>query len=366
MAQNSADDFDRLQLVSSFYGPGTTGCWYFTTLSCLLLWTLHPKRKNCDSIDTDFIAVLTYPVVAAGHLVVQLTTYTDLTAEMMTTKDPAPRQAIASIEAALTVNEIYYPICLLLFCLAARSRCTRRMCLLACSGLFCFTAEGYMLTSAPKLRNTHGNPDRFFLADAECLFASVFTLFVSAVLVMSSTIAAYYLARTVQNRTRQPQTGKQAMLFIARETMRETRSMHVVTFVTLVLLPSSLIPGLISVSSDILSLFLQTNVYLFPQTNLSIAELDQAVAMFAGGTVLAFSVFNITHTYHKHWRTPYQSAEPISKLESRRWILEYQENHIKERGWEPQDLSNSVQKAKHIREGDTMAFPHFMRRRAPA
>jgi hypothetical protein len=60
-------DSSRYQLVSSLYGPGTVVCWYLTWVSVQVSWITHPKKGTFDSIDPDFIAVLTLPTVAAGH-----------------------------------------------------------------------------------------------------------------------------------------------------------------------------------------------------------------------------------------------------------------------------------------------------------
>lgn len=59
------------ELVSSFYGPGATGCWYLTILSCFVSWTFHPRKRASDSIDSDFVAVIVFSVVAAGHSIIQ-------------------------------------------------------------------------------------------------------------------------------------------------------------------------------------------------------------------------------------------------------------------------------------------------------
>ena len=55
--------------VSSLYGPGSIACWYLTAFSVLISWTVHPRKREKDSIDGDLIATLTLPCIAAGHLV---------------------------------------------------------------------------------------------------------------------------------------------------------------------------------------------------------------------------------------------------------------------------------------------------------
>jgi hypothetical protein len=58
--------------ISSFYGPGATACWVLILFSVLVSWTLHTKHRSHDSIDNDFIALLTFPAVAGGHLIFQM------------------------------------------------------------------------------------------------------------------------------------------------------------------------------------------------------------------------------------------------------------------------------------------------------
>jgi hypothetical protein len=77
MSAADPSTFDSLALVSSFYGPGATACWYLTCLSCLISWTIHPKKQKTDSITSDFIAAVTFPTVAAAHLIAQVQNYPD-------------------------------------------------------------------------------------------------------------------------------------------------------------------------------------------------------------------------------------------------------------------------------------------------
>ena len=66
---------NRYESVSRLYGPGMIACWYFTVAACLLSWTLHPTKRRSGSIDADFIVLLTFPAVAAAHLISQVHTY---------------------------------------------------------------------------------------------------------------------------------------------------------------------------------------------------------------------------------------------------------------------------------------------------
>jgi hypothetical protein len=44
MATADSGSEDRYAKVSSLYGPGTIAAWYFTLLSVLVSWTLHPSK----------------------------------------------------------------------------------------------------------------------------------------------------------------------------------------------------------------------------------------------------------------------------------------------------------------------------------
>jgi len=41
---------------------------------------------------------------------------------------------------------------------------------------------------------------------------------------------------------------------------------------------------------------------IFPRCNISTSDLDQAVAIFAGGTVLAFSIYSAMNARYKQWK----------------------------------------------------------------
>jgi hypothetical protein len=68
--------FDDYGLVSGFYGPGVLGCWYFLIVSCLIGWVSECKiTKKQAQPSADFFAVLLYPTIAVGHLVVQVANF---------------------------------------------------------------------------------------------------------------------------------------------------------------------------------------------------------------------------------------------------------------------------------------------------
>lgn len=62
-------DIDPYGKVPGFYGPGAVGGWYLTAISCIITWTLNPTHSSEDSLNADFIALLTFPIVASGDLI---------------------------------------------------------------------------------------------------------------------------------------------------------------------------------------------------------------------------------------------------------------------------------------------------------
>ncbi|CAH0057368.1 unnamed protein product [Clonostachys solani] len=67
---NDSNDF---ALVSGFYGPGAIGCWYYLITLFAVSWAFNPeetRRMRCPT--PDFAAMMLYPVVAIGHLVIQI------------------------------------------------------------------------------------------------------------------------------------------------------------------------------------------------------------------------------------------------------------------------------------------------------
>ena len=119
-------DFDdnRFELVSSLYGPGTTGCWYLTVLSCYISLAAHPTKGTSGSIDADLIVVLTFPAVAAGHVLVQTRSFPpfdgDAVAQSQITK------LVSALEASLNVTENFVALSVILLLVAIIRKCVKR------------------------------------------------------------------------------------------------------------------------------------------------------------------------------------------------------------------------------------------------
>jgi hypothetical protein len=152
MSAADPSTFDSLALVSSFYGPGATACWYLTCLSCLISWTIHPKKQKTDSITSDFIAAVTFPTVAAAHLIAQVQNYPD----QASLGDRILQQDNASLSASLTINKTYLAICTVLLVPTGLRSSVKRICLLA-------VTETYLFFAVPSARDALGAFPRSFI-----------------------------------------------------------------------------------------------------------------------------------------------------------------------------------------------------------
>ena len=204
MATAPSQPQSQLALVSSFYGPETVTCWYLTTLSVIVSWTLHPQKRKSGSIDVDLIAVLTLPAVAAGHLVSQYRSFLhqDRTTRASGSVDGKYSQSIAAIEAPFNVTETFMAISIILTIVATWMFCIRRAILVGLIILSCFTVEcsihfsGFTdlgLRYRPGISaNDHPVFTRFFVADFAGLVIAILVI-LSLYSAISTAIPFYML-----------------------------------------------------------------------------------------------------------------------------------------------------------------------------
>lgn len=204
MATIPSQPQSQLALVSSLYGPGTITCWYLTTLSVLVSWTLHPRKRSLGSIDVDLIAVLTLPAVAAGHLVSQVRGFLrqDHIVRASGSPDWKYLQSVAAIEAPFNVTETFMATSIILFIVAVWMYCVRRAIFVAWIGLLCFTVECYIHCSNFRDLGLRYNPgvladnypafSRFFIADFTGLVTAILVI-LSLCGLLSAAIAFYML-----------------------------------------------------------------------------------------------------------------------------------------------------------------------------
>lgn len=145
---------ERLELVSSLYGPGNVACWFFLFVSVLISWTVNPSCARKDTITSDFIAVLTLPVVAVAHFfhqVVQQNRGPNGKGlgihDFFTSLNRDDVRAVAAIEGSLTLCEDFIVLASLLYLLSARKGQRKRMSLLIGTGSLCLSVELFLLSS---------------------------------------------------------------------------------------------------------------------------------------------------------------------------------------------------------------------------
>lgn len=349
---------DQLALVSSLYGPGTINCWYLTTLSVLVSWTLHPQKRMSGSIDIDLIAILTLPAVAAGHLISQVREILNQATIVRpdSSADGKFLQSVAAIEAPFNVTETFMLISVILFIVPAWAFCIRRAILVALIRLLCFAAECYIHLSEFKnlgLRyKPRGSADnypvfsRLFVADyAWLLIANLVMLSLCGLI--SAAVAFFMLlpSRTTPSDSRQDierineATPREGLPFrfgapalevsYSFGTTRGTppswryreKSVRWITMVTTLFLPVSFVLSLLPLAwhsnshRDFASATTSSTRLgrdLFPRTACSISDLDQVVAAVAGATILGFSIYSVAKAYYKIWSLRRTTSGPTN------------------------------------------------------
>ena len=355
MATAPSQPQSQLALVSSLYGPGTITCWYLTTLSVLVSWTLHPQKRKSGSIDVDLIAVLTLPAVAAGHLVSQYRGFLQAVrgASSSSVNDGKLLQSIAAIEAPFNVTETFMAVSVILFIVAAWMFCIRRAISVGVIGLLCFTVECCIHFSSYTDLDLRYKPgisadvypafSRFFVADFAGLVIAILVI-LSLCGVSSAAIAFYMLLppKTASSGPRQDVEGGNQAALRSRTPSRSSASavgatrsvetthgaqlrrksgessLRAITMVTTLFLPATFVASVLPLTwpstshQDSASATASTwqtldesanrlGRNLFPRTACSITDLDQGVAAAAGATVLGFSVYSVAKAYYKIW-----------------------------------------------------------------
>ncbi len=364
MATTDSGGEDRFAKVSSLYGPGTIAAWYFTILSVLVSWTLHPSKRKTGSIDLDLVAVLTLPAVAAGHVMLQAQSLWNHKVYVGNGNGQELVQLIAATEAPFIVTETFMALSVILFLVAAWMFCLQRATIVALIGLQCFVVECYVhfwscagsgLRYRPgTLARNHPAFSRLFVADFAGLVVTIIVVLgllavITGLIVISmlfhakkdssssgqdiersSHPQAYLgLRENLRSRPAVAQTrshveattvaGRSVLTTrLQRPGMKHSRHLHFITFASAVFLPLSFVASLVptfwhsmwchSMTSSSVSLWktikesaIRFGRDFFPRMACSIADLDQAVAAVAGATVLTFSIYSVVKAYYKLW-----------------------------------------------------------------
>ncbi|SRR6266498_3761164 len=143
------EDSSRYKLISSFYGPGTVGCWLVSVCSILISWILNTTNRHKNTPDCDFVAVLLFPAIAGRTL--DLSNYS-LPGTEIRNHDPEDESFIpyaANIEASVNVCETFSFIALCLFPIAAYNHNRKRALSILLVGLQCFGSEAALCFVSP-------------------------------------------------------------------------------------------------------------------------------------------------------------------------------------------------------------------------
>ncbi len=305
MSSTLATQSNRYDLISSFYGPGAVAGWYLTTLACLISFSLHSRKRSRDSITADLIAVLTFPTVTAADLITQVRSYPKESTTLA--------QNAASIEATLIVTETFLTIDVVLFLLAVGFKCVRRGFLLAIVGLFCFSAECYVYFSPSVSQAIGQNLDRPFLINFGTILISVMAVLLICITCALSLIAVFFSMPSYQPYARPTERDVEATRKDWERDFKQSHNAKALTIITMVFLPCTFVASafplssgaLVNLPSQLLP-WIRTAASrlahdLIPTSNTSVKELDQAVTLLAGASVLGFSLYSTANAYYQAW-----------------------------------------------------------------
>lgn len=351
-------DEDELALVSSLYGKGTTLCWLFTILACLISWACEKKKRRSDTLNADFIGILALPSVAAGHTIYQIRclkslAYSDIRPVRIT-------QLSRAIEASLTITETFMVLSVMLFLVAFHARCYKRAVLTALTGLLCLATEYVVysqLTNSPsqQLRMIRDNFTRSFVSDS-AIFTAVILALILGCIAMAFCLALYVFYSTPP--TDPEPTAEEAATFartrmeierlttpeairweIARNQLRrasrEDRFMYFSFYIALICLSASFNAtgmsfyygvqssksssagksespdwwsGLGHVAQRFLAAF-------FPKTAAGFGDLDQAMALATGCIILLLSLWSVGRKWYLNWKVERETRLRQQRME---------------------------------------------------
>lgn len=324
-------DTSRYQLVDSLYGPGTVGAWLLTLCAVLISWTLNKSSRRKDSISIDFIGALLLPLIAAGHLIFQVSRLPYSVVETITSTNAEIQQYASALEAPLNICETFSMVSLL-----AATICgpwwdsgpkLRRLGAVLVTGLLSWGTENLMFAKATlkgvKVSDaTLSRPYLFFVTP---LVATTWGFIVLCVLVggmvwitgrinvktarkseadledirriwsqkYNSTVST--LETSGKGVTRAQMAKLNAMDLDM--TRRDAVAMKAISLMTMLFLPGSFLSAIYSMSFFSYTTTKETTVaetsqhfFLIPESNGSMSNLDQILALTGGVLVLLWTV----------------------------------------------------------------------------
>jgi hypothetical protein len=194
------------------------------------------------------------------------------------------------------------------------------MVLLALTGLFCIAAETYLFFAIPIIRKTTRIFNRSFIVDYRPLLVMCLVLVSLLVAMLSYFIYLTFLDSLPPPRAEPPPSASPEIVrqyhranMLYEEKRGYDRSARM-TFIALLLLPLSTVAIAIPMVGDLSQAWSggEYRVKLsvcpasvigefFPKTNASIMDLDQAVALLAGMTVVGFGLYSAAEERYRRW-----------------------------------------------------------------
>ncbi|OQV00263.1 hypothetical protein CLAIMM_05784 [Cladophialophora immunda] len=360
------------------------------------------KELSKDANNADLIIGLTLPVVAVAHLISQIyqsvgDRANSATAAVVVTD---PSQTAQAIEAPFIVTDVFMILSTVMFFVAVINITLRRAVAVAIAGLLCFAAECFAYFSGFTRGEIGRLLSRPFLADSKILIYSLILML--SILIFATVLLVYIFwnyertargrraavtavephetgialpdvepgpsAELVRNeieelrergrnleaylrrdylRQREQRAERRRLdqtLGIARSDIQQSRSMRMVSALTCIYLPMTLISSLSSIDLFFFhSIQSETTEqpprpstnratvasYFFPQTPSGWGDLDQVVAMLGGGTVLGFSLYSAVRTRYSVRREEILRAEELHRqnnIRLRRILLQWDQD----------------------------------------
>ena len=297
--KTAMEDPSRLDLVNSLYGPGTVGAWLLIAMSVLISWAINRQSKNRDVISNDFVATIVFMLVAAGHLIYLITGKTLITCN--DGWDLLPQTA--TVEAALNVCETSLTLLLVFFIIAAIHGHRKRASTVLVAGIIVLASEMFTFSRHPNSTVETSLFTRPFLFNMAILFQGILIILgFSIVFLVLSGLYFYAFDRLNERaRTQTELSAEPAEGSNARRDTADRKAMGLSSWLPICFLPATLLS---SVGTP-LGWFGETQyarmthpaaaerfLFFIPRSNISILDLDQAVALGAGLCTLGFSLWD--------------------------------------------------------------------------
>jgi len=270
-------------------------CWFCIIASVLISWLLHPQQSRKNTVTSDLIAVVTFPIVAAAHFLHQNLTY-NFNGDPRPLTSWYPEAVIfgASVEAPLTICEDFVVVGIYLFCRASSQRQWKRATITLVPTLVCIAVEVFQMARYPSGYVDMEQVNFYRDYNSNHRWAAISTLLLAAMAILMGVgvlMVAGISVSGARRRTLDPETRSLGQR--ARTSSQWMSKLFWVTELTgsmtaLVLAAVGIVVKYyICPSANMSSLW---SVKFMPRTMVSIDELDQVVAILGGVTTLSFSL----------------------------------------------------------------------------